>query len=481
MNQRFVEGSAGKSSAPPARSRHVLLVDDDTTILKVCERILGKISGLDIVSCSCSTTAEKLLRSENFDLAILDILMPGMNGLELLRQIRSHDPELSIILFTGSPTLETAVEGLRLGVSDYVIKPILPDEFLSRVKRVLEERQLRQENRLLTRQLGREYSSDQIVSSSQPMKLVLELVDRVSQTNVDALILGEPGVGKELIARTIHAQSGRSGRFIPIHCGDIPDNLLEREFFGFERGVVNDSDFSSIGLLELVGQGTLLIDEVQRLPLSMQSKLVNVLHERAFHRLGGHRKIPFKARVVIAASADIQQMVSAGRFREDLFSWLNVGTITVPPLRHRDGDIGTLSKHFLTTMSDEMNRAVPTLSPEVKEVFAAYDWPGNIRELQNTIKRILVICGQKEISLDDLPDTIVQNARIQSHGDKEGLFELRELCLGQFELKYLTDILGRHCGNVLNSAKKAGVPRGTFYRLMKKYNINPADFRSKDL
>lgn len=470
MNQKISQG-------------RILLVDDEPLVLRACQRILKELPEVETVSLDCPKTASELLKSEeteNFDLAILDIFMPGMTGLELLRDIRSHNPELSIILITGSPTLETAVEGLRLGASDYVIKPILPDDFLTRVRRVLEEKRLRQENRLLTGLLNREYSFGDIVTQSEVMKPVLELIDRVSQTNIDALILGEAGVGKELAARAIHKKSGRQGRFIPVHCTDIPDSHMEREFFGYERGALNDSDISSIGLLELVEDGTLLIDEIQNMPLAIQSKLVTVLGERSFRKIGGTKDIPFKARVILAAPEDPQKAVSAGRFRQELYSWVNVGTIAIPPLRDRTGDVSALCDHFIGVFCKEMGLAVPELTSEVKEVFENYAWPGNIRELQHAIKRALVVCNSDSIGLDVLPDTVVKHARFQSNGDVDGLFELRERCLAQFEQKYLTDILERNNGNVLNSAKRAGVPRGTFYRLMKKYDINPSNFRSRD-
>jgi DNA-binding NtrC family response regulator len=458
----------------------ILLVDDEPLVLRACQRILQELKEVETVSTDCSKTAAKLLRDENFDLAILDIFMPEMDGLDLLRDIRSHDPELSIVLITGSPTLETAVEGLRMGVSDYVIKPILPDDFLARVRRVLEEKRLKQENRLLTRQLNKEYAFGDIVTQSESMKPVLELVNRVSQTNVDALIIGEPGVGKELNARTIHKKSGRTGRFIPIHCSDIPESLLEREFFGFERGVFRDADFSSIGLLELCEEGTLFIDEVQAMPLAMQSKLVTVLQERTFRRIGANKDISFNAKVIIAAHEDLHGPVQAGLFREELYSWVNAGAINVPALRDRSEDIALLSAHFLQVMCQEMNRVVPGLTPEVMEVFEGYAWPGNVRELQNTIKRTLVACNEKTITLDNLPDIVVKHSRLKSADNLEGLFELRQKCLAAFEQKYLNGILKSNSGNVLNSAKKAGVPRGTFYRLMKKYDINPANFRTRD-
>jgi two-component system response regulator AtoC len=381
-------------------------------------------------------------------------------------------------MLTGFPTIGTAVESMKLGASDYLTKPFFAEDLLATVRRLLQAKRLREENRLLQRQIERAYTFDEIVGKSPAMQVVFETIRLAAASAVDVLILGETGTGKELVARSIHKRSPRHNAcFMPIDCGAIPENLVESEFFGHERGAFTGAHERRLGLLEVADGGTVFLDEIIGMPLSLQAKLLRVLQERRFRRVGGKDEVAVNIRVVAAASRDLIGEIRAQRFREDLYYRLNVGYITIPPLRERVEDIPLLVTYFVDRYRREMGKPAMELKPEVMEILMAYSWPGNIRELQNVLKRMLMMSHGPILSLQDLPDDIVTQAGDRSLTDRGSFFQLREQRIAAFEMEYLTNLLQFHQGDVSQAAREACLPRGTLYRLLKKHGLAAEDFR----
>ena len=461
-----------------ARAR-VLVVDDEEDMLDVCADVLRKLPDVDLQVETHSQRALERLAHESFDLLLTDVRMPRVGGLELVRCARQRDPQITILVFTAYPSVESAVESMKLGASDYLAKPFLPEDLLKVASRLLEARRLRDENQLLERHLERDYGFEEILGTSAGMQGVFETIRRVAEIEADVLIVGETGTGKELVARSIHKRSARkSGRFVPVDCGAIPEDLLESEFFGHERGAFTGAHTRSLGLLEFAHQGTFFLDEVGELSTRLQAKLLRVLQERKIRRVGGREEIPVDVRVVAATSRNLTEEIKQGRFREDLYYRINVARIDLPPLRDRREDIPLLVEHFVERHAAEMGRQVTGADPEVVEVLSRYHWPGNVRELQNVLKRSLAMSRQSILSVEDLPDEIVAAAGDKSGADNGGFFHVRAQRIAAFEREYLTTLLRASDGDVSQAARDAHIPRGTFYRLLKKRDIDPERFRN---
>jgi len=458
-------------------TRRILVVDDEEGILEVVSETLSGVPNAEIVVEADSERAAERLASEEFDLLITDVKMPKMDGVELLRAARAHDAELAVLMLTAFPSVETAVESMKLGAVDYVVKPFIPDDLLATVERILEGIGLRRQNRLLQRHLEREYFFDRILGKCEAMQAVFELIQRSADTNVDVLVVGETGTGKELVARSIHRHSARKGaRFVPVDCGAIPENLLESEFFGHEKGSFTGAHTRSLGLLELADGGTFFLDEVAELPPQLQAKLLRVLQERTFRRVGGREEVKVSVRVIAATNRDLETEVAQNRFREDLYYRLNVVRIQLPPLRSRPGDIPLLIEHFVATCSAEMGKESIEVGRDVVEILEQCPWPGNVRQLQNVLKRAVALSPKRVLTVDDLPDDIVMQARGEHGG--AGFFERRSQHVESFERGYLADLLEKVGGDVSCAAKEAKIPRGTLYRLLKKHGLSPDRFRS---
>ncbi len=456
----------------------ILVVDDEQDMLDVCADVLGKLPEADVQLESQGQRARERLARESFDLVLTDIRMPRTSGLEIVRAARERDPQVAILVFTAYPSIESAVEAMKLGASDYIAKPFLPADLLRAAARLLEARRLRDENQLLERQLRKDYGFDDIVGSSPAMQSVFETIRRVAAIEADVLIVGETGTGKELVARSIHTRSGRSSnRFVPVDCGAIPEELLESEFFGHERGAFTGANARSLGLLEFGHQGTFFLDEVAELSPRLQVKLLRVLQERRVRRVGGREELAVDVRVVAATSRNLAEEIKRGRFREDLYYRINVARIDLPPLRERREDIPLLVEHFIRRHAAEMGRVVEGVDPELLEVLSRYRWPGNVRQLQNVLKRSLAMCRGERLAVEDLPDEIVVAGGEAAGAEDGGFFSVREQRIAAFEREYLTTLLRASGGDVSRSARDARIPRGTFYRLLKKHEIDPAEFR----
>jgi two-component system response regulator PilR (NtrC family) len=449
-------------------------------MLDVCRDILTRLPGAELVTEASARRAADRVSREAFDLMVTDLRMPELDGLDLLRLARESDEHLPLIVFTAFPTVEAAVDAMKLGAADFLTKPFLPDELLRIALELLEERDARGQDGLLGRAVSNEPAFDGIVGQSLPMRRVFDAVSRVAEVAADVLICGETGTGKELVARSLHGRSERrQGRFVPVDCGAIPEDLLESEFFGHERGAFTGAHARSVGLLEFAHQGTFFLDEVAELSPRLQVKLLRVLQERRIRRVGGRDEIPVDLRVVAATSRDLEREIQAGRFREDLFYRINVARIRLPPLRERDGDVALLVEHFVARYSQELGSPAVSVDAEALDVLAGHPWPGNVRELQNAIKRSLALCRRQALTVDDLPEEILAGA-----GDRvapqPGFFHARAQRVAAFEREYLEEALRVTGGDVARAAREACVPRGTIYRLLNKHGIHPERFRGGD-
>lgn len=460
-----------------ARAR-ILVVDDEEGMLEVYADTLRKLPDAEVVLESQSRRAAERLLRENFDLLITDIRMPGLDGVSLLRLARDHDPHLAALIITAFPTVDTAVESMKVGAADYIRKPFVPEDLLGTVQRQLEARRLREENRLLRRHVERPYAFGKIVGSSEAMRKVFESIERVSGTDFDVLIVGETGTGKELVARAIHERSSRGqGPFVPVDCGAIPETLMESELFGHERGAFTGAHTRSMGLLEFANKGTFFLDEVGQLPSRLQAKLLRVLQERQVRRVGSTKEIELDLRVIAASAPGLDREVQQGTFRRDFYYRINVTRIELPALRERAEDIPLLAKHFLTQYAKQADKGSVELSSEVSEVLVNYSWPGNVRELQNGMKRALAMAKQPVIALEDLPDEFVARAGESRPG--EGFFQVRDRRMAGFEREYLRNLLAGCRGDVACAAIEGQLPRGTLYRLLRKHGLDPAEFRAE--
>jgi DNA-binding NtrC family response regulator len=460
-------------------SNRILVVDDDEPMLQILGGALRTLPDMEVLLEPSSRQAAERLSREPLDLLITDVAMPDMDGVELARRARAIDATMAILMVTGYPTLETAVQCLKLGVNDYLTKPCQATEFLAKVQSVLAGKQVRDEHRLLRRQMEKSYCCGTILGKSAAMEKVCERIQRAAETDFDVLIIGETGTGKELVAHALHRRSRRKdGPFVPINCGAIPDELLESELFGHERGAFTGAQTRSLGLFEYAQNGTFFLDELNQLPPRLQGKLLRVVQERTIRRVGGSKEIPINVRLVAASSMSLEEAVRREQFRADLYHRINVARIELPPLRQRTEDIPLLVEAFVGRYAQDLQRGPVQMSAEAMEVLCSYSWPGNVRELQNALKRALTFARGNLILVEDLSDEIVAHAGDATLKGTSGFFELRERKITGFEKEYFEVLLRRHAGDVTAAAGEAQLPRGTLYRLIKKYGFDPTDFRS---
>ena len=464
------------------RPTRILVVDDEAGMLEVCEDSLGRLEEATIDTASSGVEAAEILKEKKYELLVTDLRMPGgLDGLGLIRVAREHDPDLPVVVITAFGSVESAIEAMKLGAVDYLQKPFHPDDLLATVRRLMESRELRDENRMLQRRVDRRYEFGRMVGASEAMQRVADMIDRVADSDCDVLVLGETGTGKELVARSLHERSGRAkGRFVPVDCGAIPPQLLESEFFGHERGAFTGANARSIGLMEYADGGTLFMDEVAELTLPLQAKLLRALQERKIRRVGSTEEIPVNVRIVAATSRDLEAMIEDRSFREDLYYRINVVKIDLPPLRDREGDIPLLVESMIDRYVGESGRNVRDVDSEAMEVLERHSWPGNVRELQNIVRRGIALARGTSIGLEELPEDLVLGAGgrpAQVEVEGETFFERREREISTFEKAYIERMLRKTGGDVTQAARDAALPRGTLYRIMKNHGIQASDFR----
>ncbi len=386
-----------------ATKPRVLLADDEVPLRDSLAKVLTD-EGIEVMTTGDGAEALRMLGKQDFDLLISDIRMPGLDGLALLRAVNKDYPHLGVILVTAFATVESAISAMKLGAADYILKPLLFEDLLLKVRRILHMRDLRLENRRLRAEIDQQHRRDAIIGSSIPIQNVLRLVDKVAQTRSNVLIVGESGTGKELIARAIHQRGVTSeGTFVPVNCGGIPVTLFESEMFGHRRGAFTGAIRDKTGFFEASDGGTLFLDEIGNMPLGSQMSLLRAIEQKTITRVGDTRSIHFNARIVSATNVDPAQLVEERKFREDLYFRLNVVKLHLPPLRDRPDDIPVLVHHFIAKYNAEMHRACSGISDETMDALQAHSWKGNIRELENVIERALIFAEDREITPEDLP------------------------------------------------------------------------------
>ncbi|RLC26619.1 MAG: sigma-54-dependent Fis family transcriptional regulator [Deltaproteobacteria bacterium] len=449
----------------------ILIVDDEKNYRVVLEALLAP-EGYEIITAGRAAEALRIIRDSDLDLVITDMKMPGMSGMDLLDECRKIKPDVPVIMMTAYGTIEMAVEAMKKQAYDYITKPFNNEELKLIVKKALERFRLARENRRLSEALSDRYRYGNIIGKSRPMREIYDLISKVAQSRASVMITGPSGTGKELIAKAIHYNSPRKNRpFISVNCGALTETLLESELFGHEKGAFTGASAMKKGRFERADGGTLFLDEVGDMPPSLQVKLLRVLQEMEFERVGGTRTIQVDVRVLSASNRNIREDVGRGLFREDLFYRLNVMNIEVLPLRERADDIPLLVKHFLDKYGKEEGKENLELSPEAWKVLYAHPWPGNVRELENVIERAVVLNAGGQITPDDFP---AEMRGAEFEFDVERLVPLHvslPKALEQIEEQLIRRALTQ-CGNVqAHAARMLGITKSLIQHKMKKYNI----------
>ncbi len=453
----------------PQPAAHILVVDDEEPIQLLLREYLER-SGFVVECVSRGEAAITRIEQVHFDVVLLDLRMPGIGGLEVLRRAREIDESLSVIILTGYMTVDSAVKALKLGAEDYLLKPLDPDVLQLALARTIKQRRLQMEHRLLQQRMAALGGAREIIAHSKAMTDVLTLAVKVAPLRSTVLVQGESGTGKELLARALHEGSPRADRpFVAINCGVIPLSLLESELFGHERGAFTGAESRRIGYFEAAEGGTIFLDEIGETPLDLQVKLLRVLQERTFRRVGGVAEIGANVRVIASTNRDLEEEVRQGRFRHDLYYRLAVFTIRLPPLRERSEDISPLAYHFLSRCAREFQKTVSGISAAAMEILLNHPWPGNVRELENTIERAVALADGAEIRPGDLSaaDSRGAAARAGSDGAPRRYSEARE----SFERAYLASLLEAAKGNMTEAARLSGVARQNLYRKLKRLGL----------
>jgi DNA-binding NtrC family response regulator len=448
----------------------ILVVDDDADMRELAQDVL-KDRGHQVTTAGSGEEAFKRLAEEDYAVVLTDLRMKGMQGLELLAQIKRDYLDINVILMTAFGSVETAVEAMKHGASDYLTKPVKKDELVRVVERVLRETALRREVNRLRKEVHKEYSFHQILGKSKAIQAVFELIRRVADSPTNVLITGESGTGKELVAKAIHYNSSRKDApFVPVNCAAIPEQLLESELFGHMRGAFTDAKTDKRGLFEEAQKGTLFLDEISELPLMLQAKILRAIQEREIRRVGATKPVSVDVRIIAATNLNLSEEVKNKRFREDLYYRLNVIELKLPPLRERLEDIPLLVAAFLKKCSEAGGKAVKGVSESALAMLMDYAWPGNVRELENVIERAVTLTRGEKISPDDLPPA-VQGAR----GDRRVLDEAAEksLPLHEVEKEYIKKILDKTGGNKYQAAHALGIDRKTLYRKLAEIEGKP--------
>ena len=455
--------------------RRVLVVDDDSDFRRGLSLLLAR-KGLVCELAACGDDALEVLKHEHFDIVFTDLKMPGMGGMQLLREIKRQWPATVVIVITGFGTIETAVEAMSEGAHYYVTKPFNNHEIVLTIDRVLREQEMQEELDFLRAEVEKKYGFANLIGRDRQMEEVFELIRKVSATNVPVLIYGETGTGKELVAQAIHYEGSRKKRpFVGLNVSALPDSLLEGELFGARKGAFTGADRDRAGLLAKASEGTLFLDEIGNMSAQFQSKLLRILQEKEMTPLGSTETVRTDARVIAATNVDLAQEVREGRFREDLFYRLNVLQIQLPPLRERAGDISLLAEHFVAKYCDEQNCQNKRLSPSALRVLTSYSWPGNVRELENVVSRALVIADGDELTHRDI---ILEQGRSGSDGH-HGLSynQAKERTIEVFQRDYVTRVLAECGGNISRAAERSGITRAALRRIIQRHRIatRPAD------
>jgi DNA-binding NtrC family response regulator len=448
----------------------VLIVDDEAAIRESLQTLL-EMEGYQVETASTALQGLERIGEREFDLILLDLALPDRNGIDLLADLRIHNPQLSIIMITAYGTVENAVSAMQAGAVNFVQKPWDNEKLLADVRAAVSRHRVEEENIQLKRALKQRYNFENIVGKSEPMLRIFDLVAQVAPSRSTVLLQGESGTGKELIAKAIHLNSPRRDRsFVPVNTGSMPSDLLESTLFGHVKGAFTSAIASKKGLFEIADRGTLFLDEIGNMSMDTQSKILRVLQDRKFMHLGGVHELQADVRIIAATNVDLKQHVRDGKFREDLFYRLNVITVDLPPLRQRKEDIPLLVEFFLQKYSEENDRAAMRVTPEALRALLTYSWPGNVREVENVIERAVVLSSGAEIGIDLLADNIAGRGssfpRLEHRGDAS-LFDIVE----DYERHIIVDMLDKCNWNQTDAAERFHVPLSTLNQKIKRLSI----------
>ncbi|HHO75129.1 MAG TPA: sigma-54-dependent Fis family transcriptional regulator [Deltaproteobacteria bacterium] len=456
-------------------SHNILIVDDETQNREYLSEILSE-EDYTVTSAINGKDAVSKLSQDTFHVVLTDLQMPELDGMEVIRHIIDNKLNCIGIIYTGYGSVKTAVDAMRLGAFDYITKPFKAEEIKVVVKKALDHLALQEENTYLKQQLRARYKFENIIGSSDKMQRVFGMIDKVASTDSTVLILGESGTGKELVARALHYNSPRSqNAFVPVNCGAIPEELLESELFGHEKGAFTGAFRTRIGRFELANQGSILLDEVSEMSPNLQVKLLRVIQEREFERVGGIKSMKADVRIIAATNRDLEEEVVQGRFREDLYYRLNVIPITLPPLRERKEDIPLLIRHFLEKYSTDKPTSVKAFGKKAMSALMQYRWPGNVRELENIVERMVVLCDGDEVELSDLPDKVLSGcATVDSDIPQIDLPESGidlSTAVNEFEKSIIIQALNKSNWVKNRAAKLLHVNRTTLVEKIKKQKL----------
>jgi len=440
----------------------VLVVDDEEPLRRLLDRELTR-KGFSVDVAADGKTALERAKQTVYDVVLLDIIMPVMDGISVMKKLRTDPAAPAIIVLTGKATVETAVEAMKHGAYDYLTKPYKIDELVIIINRAYEYGKLSIKSRLLEQELVRKESPFRFISSSRQMKDIHDLIKKIGPTDSPVFIQGESGTGKELVANTIWHYSRRNSLpFIALNCATFSENLIESEVFGHEKGAFTSAYETKHGIVEVADRGTLFLDEIAEMPVALQAKLLRFLDTGEFRRVGGNKILHVDVRVIAATNKDLREFISQGKFREDLYYRLNVINIVIPPLRERPEDIAGLTEYFLEKYSQKISKPIKGVTPEARALLGGYAWPGNVRELENVVERAVILCGSEMIEADDLS---VPAARAAVEKGAAGSLE-------EMERDYILRVLREFHGNQSKASQVLGIDRKTLYLKLKKYGLS---------
>lgn len=462
----LVKNLAEKESMEDSVS--ILVADDEEDFRIIFSDILKKM-GYQVRTVQNGLEAISVIENQPVDIALIDFKMPGMSGIELLKEIKLRTPQIEVIVITGMGTIDSAVEAMKSGAYDYITKPVNFEELESILRRIVHTQSLIKENQFLKETIRQKYKFQNLIGATPRMQEIFEIIEKVSKNRSTVLIQGENGTGKELIARAVHFNGPLAEKpFMPVDCSAIPENLVESELFGHEKGSFTGAIYSKKGLFRLAQGGTVFLDEIEELPREVQPKLLRALQERQVKPVGGSKYVPIEVRVIAAANQDLGMAVAKGKFREDLFYRLNVVQIDVPPLRERRDDIPVLVKHFIEKYREKQkDLKIKRVSPEVLRIFMTYHWPGNVRELENVIERAFALESGESIQVSDLPDYLLKQVPKTIENPTTALRSLEEI-----EKEAIERTLNALDGDRTRTAQILKIDRTTLYRKMKRYGLS---------
>jgi DNA-binding NtrC family response regulator len=449
----------------------ILVIDDEKSILDLLSVVFKK-EGYKVETALSPKAALDFINNDDFDLILTDIKLPQMSGMKILKHIIDEDPNMPVVMITAYGTIKQAVEALKMGALDYVVKPFNLEELKIIVAQGLEKRRILAENVLLKKELKEKYGLENMVGKSKEMMEIYSLIEKIARTDSTVLVSGESGTGKELVARAIHHQSSRQDKsFVSINCGALPENLLESELFGHVRGSFTGAIANKKGMFEVAEKGTLFLDEVGEMSPWTQVKLLRTLQDKKIRRVGGTEEIPVDVRIIAATNQDLKRRIEEGKFREDLFYRLNVISLEVPPLRNKKEDIPVLITHFLEKYCAKMGRNIKRIPPRVMKIFESYSWPGNVRELENTIERIIAIEERETITESSLPEEMLipQSEPERNYEIKPG-FDLNAT-VDEISRNFVQHALRRANGNLKETAELLGINYRSLRYLIEKLEL----------